>query len=31
MHKSVGFRDCQPHHDYPSELMRYLVFMELPL
>ena len=31
MYKSMGFRDCQPHHDYPSELMPYLVFMELPL
>ena len=31
MYKSMGFRECAPHHDYPSELMPYLVFMELPL
>ena len=31
MYKSMGFRDCKPHHDYPSALMPYLVFMELPL
>lgn len=31
MYKSVGFRDCPPHRDYPAELMPYLVFMEMPL
>ena len=31
MYKSMGFRDCEPHHKYPGKLMPYLVFMELPL
>jgi len=31
MYKSMGFRDCAPYHDYPGDLMPYLVFMELPL
>jgi ribosomal protein S18 acetylase RimI-like enzyme len=31
MYESHGFRRCAPHHEYPAELMPYLVFMELPL
>lgn len=31
MYKSMGFRECAPYHDYPQELMPYLVFMELRL
>jgi GNAT superfamily N-acetyltransferase len=31
MYESIGFRRCAPHHIYPTELMPYLVFMELPL
>ncbi len=31
LYRSMGFRDCAPHHRYPVELMPYLVFMELPL
>jgi GNAT superfamily N-acetyltransferase len=31
MYTSIGFRECPPHREYPSELMPYLVFMELPL
>ncbi len=31
MYKSFGFYRCPPHHEYPAELMPYLVFMEMPL
>jgi len=31
MYQSLGFRSCQPHHEYPPELMRFMVFMEKPL
>ena len=31
LYESVGFRRCAPYNDYPPELMRYLIFMELPL
>jgi ribosomal protein S18 acetylase RimI-like enzyme len=31
MYKSVGFRECSPHREYPAELMPYLLFMELPM
>ena len=31
MYKTIGFRDCAPHHTYPDALMPYLVFMEMPL
>jgi GNAT superfamily N-acetyltransferase len=31
LYKSVGFRVCAPYHQYPPELMPYLVFMEMPL
>ena len=31
MYKSFGFRDCAPHHEYPTHLTPYLVFMKLPI
>jgi GNAT superfamily N-acetyltransferase len=31
MYRKMGFRECAPHRSYPSELLPYLVFMELPL
>ena len=31
MYKSFGFKDCAPHHEYPTHLTPYLVFMELPI
>ena len=31
MYKSLGFRECPPFHDYPANLMPYLIFMEMPL
>lgn len=31
MYHKMGFRECAPHRCYPSELLPYLVFMELPL
>lgn len=31
LYASLGFVACAPHHDYPPELMRNLVFMELRL
>jgi len=31
LYRSAGFQDCAPYHDYPSELMPYLVFMEIRL
>jgi GNAT superfamily N-acetyltransferase len=31
MYQSIGFRLCAPYHQYPEELMPYLVFMEMPL
>ena len=31
MYKSIGFRECPPHRDYPAALMPYLVFMEMSL
>ncbi len=31
LYTSFGFVPAAPHHDYPDELMPYLVFMELPL
>lgn len=31
MYESFGFRRCPAYHDYPDELMPFLVFMELPL
>jgi ribosomal protein S18 acetylase RimI-like enzyme len=31
MYESMGFRACAPFHDYPAELMAYLVFMEKTL
>jgi GNAT superfamily N-acetyltransferase len=31
LYKSIGFRICAPYHQYPEELMPYLVFMEMPL
>jgi GNAT superfamily N-acetyltransferase len=31
LYRSLGFRDCVPYNEYPDEVMRYVVFMELPL
>jgi GNAT superfamily N-acetyltransferase len=31
LYRSMGFRDCAPHRPYPSQLLPYLVFLELPL
>jgi GNAT superfamily N-acetyltransferase len=31
MYHSFGFRECAPYHEYPADLMSFLVFMELPL
>jgi len=31
MYKSFGFRECVAYHEYPPELMPYMVFMELSL
>ena len=31
MYQSMGFRLCPPYHQYPEELMPYLVFMQMPL
>jgi len=31
MCESLGFHQCDPHHAYPPELMRFLVFMEKSL
>ena len=31
MYESLGFYRCEPHHVYPPDLMRHMVFMELPL
>lgn len=31
MYKSIGFRQCPPHREYPKELLSCLIFMELPL
>ena len=31
MYRSMGLRECAPHRAYPAEVMRSLVFMELPL
>jgi len=31
LYESLGFRRCAPHRSYPPDLLRYLVFMELPL
>jgi len=31
MYESLGFRHCRPHHQYPTELMASLKFMERSL
>jgi GNAT superfamily N-acetyltransferase len=31
LYDSLGFRRCDAYNDYPPELMRYIIFMELPL
>jgi ribosomal protein S18 acetylase RimI-like enzyme len=31
LYRKLGFRDCEPHLEYPEKLLPYLVFMELPL
>ena len=31
MYESLGFRQCPPHHEYPTELMASLIFMERSL
>ena len=31
LHRSIGFADCAPYHDYPPELAGILVFMEMAL
>jgi len=31
MYRSFGFRECSPYHEYPADLLPFLVFMELPL
>lgn len=31
MYKGLGFRECPPYHDYPPDLMPYIVFMERDL
>lgn len=31
MYESLGFTRCPPYHAYPAELMREIVFMDLPL
>jgi GNAT superfamily N-acetyltransferase len=31
LYRSVGFHPCAAYNDYPSALMSYLVFMEMPL
>jgi GNAT superfamily N-acetyltransferase len=31
MYQSFGFRDGAPYNVYPENLMRYIVFMEMPL
>lgn len=31
MYKRLGFRECPPYHDYPPDLMPYIVFMERDL
>jgi GNAT superfamily N-acetyltransferase len=31
MYRSMGFHDCAPYNEYPSELMPYLVWMERDL
>ena len=31
MYESIGFRTVPPFHDYPADLMAYLIFMERPL
>jgi ribosomal protein S18 acetylase RimI-like enzyme len=31
LYESLGFRHCEPYHEYPAELRPYIVFMELAL
>lgn len=31
LYQSLGFETCVPYHDYPPDLMPYLVFMQRPL
>jgi ribosomal protein S18 acetylase RimI-like enzyme len=31
MYESLGFRECEPFHDYPVDLLAHLRFMERPL
>ena len=31
MYAAFGFQPCEPHLEYPAELLPYIVFMELPL
>jgi GNAT superfamily N-acetyltransferase len=31
MYKSLGFRECAPYNEYPSELIPHIIWMELPL
>ncbi len=31
LYESFGFAACAPYHEYPAELMPYIVFMELAL
>ena len=31
LYQSLGFRECTPYYEYPSNLMPYLVFMEMSL
>ena len=31
MYAAFGFQICEPHREYPPELLRYIVCMELPL
>jgi GNAT superfamily N-acetyltransferase len=31
MYRTFGFRTSAPHHEYPPELLPFMVFMELPL
>ena len=31
LYQALGFKQCEPYNEYPIELMRFLVFMELPL
>jgi GNAT superfamily N-acetyltransferase len=31
LYQSFGFKECAPYYEYPTRLMPYFVFMELPL